>query len=533
MGVPAPNQFNATPRQPGVAPPPGNIELKFRCENLRNRDTLGKSDPFVQVEMVSRGQKFNLGKTESINNNLSPVFQKTIPAPFNFEIPQELTILVYDSDSMTDNDLIGRATCMLSDVIAKGSGSGHMVTLGGTNGQTAGLVYIAYDKLPASRKAYIFNISCSEVRDIEVFSKSDPFLRISRASDRVAPGTNPSQIPAQDWTTAYETEFVKNNLNPVFSEFLINGSKLCRSNVYMPIKFEIFDYSRTGSATLIGKAFSSVAKISAGERRFTTFDDKGVKGGDVIINQMQEMTEYDLIDYIRNGLKIGLSFAVDFTASNGEPKSTSSLHYIGQSLNAYQTAISQVGKCVLPFDNDKLVPAYGFGAKVGGKYSDCFQLGNGPCDGVPGLLEAYVKAVKSVELWGPTNFAPVIRKAQEAAKQMKSTNPLSYLVLVILTDGQITDFDQTKDELVASAGLPISVLIIGVGKEDFSQMDALDGDKGRLINTKGQYAARDIVQFVELKKVPQNDYAIAEAVLQELPGHINMYFCKQGYTPRI
>lgn len=434
---------------------------------------------------------------------------------------------------MTDNDLIGRGVCMLGDVVASRNGGGHIVTLGGTNGQTAGVVYITYDKLPVSRQAYIFNISCSEVRDIEVFSKSDPFVRISRVSERAVPGTNPSQISPQDWTVAYETEFKKNDLNPIFQEFIVNGSKLCRSNLYLPIKFEIFDYSSTGSPTLIGRAFTTVAKITAGERRFTTYDDKGQKGGDIIINQLQEITEYDLIDYLRNGLQIGLSFAVDFTGSNGDPKSPSSLHNLNQGMNAYQAAISQVGKCVLPFDNDKMVPAYGFGAKVNGTYSDCFPLGTGPCNGVQGILDAYSKAVKSVELWGPTNFAPVIRTAQGAARSLQKSNPMAYLVLVILTDGQITDFQETQNELVKAASLPMSVLIIGVGKEDFSQMDALDGDKGKLTNSQGQSASRDIVQFVELKKVAQNDFAIAEAVLQELPGHINLYFFKQGFKPKI
>jgi Copine/C2 domain len=524
------NQFAPTPGPNGV---PGSIELKFRCENLRNRDTFGKSDPFIQAELVSKGQKINLGRTESINNDLSPTFQKTIPAPYNFELPQELTVLVYDSDAMTENDLIGRGTCLLNEVIANRTGSGHMITLGGTNGLGSGVVYIAYDKVPVSRKAYIFNICCSEVRDIEVFSKSDPFLRISRASDRAVPGTDPSKLSSQDWTLAYESEVKSNDLNPLFQEFIVNGSKLCRNNIYIPIKLEIFDYSNTGAPTLIGKAFSSVAKITAGERRFTTYDDQGRKGGDVIINQCQEIVEYDIIDYLRNGLKIGLSFAIDFTGSNGNPSSNNSLHHIEQGMNAYQAAISQVGKSLLPFDTDKLIPAYGFGAKIGGTYSDCFPLGTGACDGVQGLLQAYAQAVRSVELWGPTNFTPVIHKAQEAARQLKATNPMHYLVLVILTDGQITDFSETKNELVACADLPMSVIIIGVGSENFSQMDALDGDGGRLVNSQGKLASRDIVQFVELKKIAQNDYSIAEAVLQELPGHINLYYYKQGFSPKL
>jgi hypothetical protein len=47
-----------------------------------------------------------------------------------------------------------------------------------------------------------------------------------------------------------------------------------------------------------------------------------------------------------------------------------------------------------------------------------------------------------------------------------------------MTDGIIHDMKETKDLIVAMANLPISIVIIGVGNEDFSQMEILDGDAG-------------------------------------------------------
>ena len=34
--------------------------------------------------------------------------------------------------------------------------------------------------------------------------------------------------------------------------------------------------------------------------------------------------------------------------------------------------------------------------------------------------------------------------------------------------------------IVGSVGLPLSIIIVGVGDEDFSAMEVLDGDKGGL-----------------------------------------------------
>ena len=74
---------------------------------------------------------------------------------------------------------------------------------------------------------------------------------------------------------------------------------------------------------------------------------------------------------------------------------------------------------------DKLFPALGFGGKIGAQVSHEFALNGNPqnpyCVGIPGVVEAYHTALRSVKLWGPTNFAPIIdhvaRFAQQATTQ--------------------------------------------------------------------------------------------------------------------
>jgi len=56
------------------------------------------------------------------------------------------------------------------------------------------------------------------------------------------------------------------------------------------------------------------------------------------------------------------------------------------------------------------------------------------------------------------------------------TNDNNYSVLLIITDGAITDASQTVDAIVQASYLPLSIIIIGVGNADFSQMNILDGD---------------------------------------------------------
>lgn len=50
-----------------------------------------------------------------------------------------------------------------------------------------------------------------------------------------------------------------------------------------------------------------------------------------------------------------------------------------------------------------------------------------------------------------------------------------YLILLIITDGAIHDMEETIRLLVNASGLPLSVLIVGVGNADFSNMEVGDG----------------------------------------------------------
>merc|ERR1712061_547739 len=163
------------------------------------------------------------------------------------------------------------------------------------------------------------------------------------------------------------------------------------------------------------------------------------------------------------------------------------------------TAIRSVGEIIQDYDSDKQFPALGFGARVPptGQVSHEFYLNLRPdtpyCSGVDGLLAAYWNAIQTVTLYGPTNFSPVINHVAKFARAYQQSGD-QYFVLLI-----ITDMEATKHAIVNACELPMSIIIVGVGNEDFDAMEELDGDDQKL-RSGGKIASRDIVQFVELRK---------------------------------
>lgn len=72
-------------------------------------------------------------------------------------------------------------------------------------------------------------------------------------------------------------------------------------------------------------------------------------------------------------------------------------------------------------------------------------------------------------------------------------------MLLIITDGVITDMDLTRIAIVEASRLPMSIIIVGVGGADFSAMEFLDSDDKLLTSPRGDVASRDIVQFVPFR----------------------------------
>ena len=178
---------------------------------------------------------------------------------------------------------------------------------------------------------------------------------------------------------------------------------------------------------------------------------------------------------------------------------------------------------------------YGYGALLGNsqKANHCFSINfqdNSNLNSIEDVLKEYRNAIRLVRLYGPTFFAPMIRKTIEHRDLQKNENV--YFILMILTDGIINDMKDTIDALVDASFLPISIIIIGIGNADFSNMDVLDADVNPLYNSSNVKTARDIVQFVPFNKFKNDGKKLAEEVLKEIPrqieGYLRMYNIEPG-----
>ncbi|XP_026081149.1 copine-8 [Carassius auratus] len=525
--------------------PATKVEITVSCRNLLDRDTFSKSDPICVLYTQGIGNKEwrEFGRTEVIDNTLNPDFVRKFILDYFFEERQNLKFDLYDVDSKSSNlskhDFLGQACCTLGEVV--GSLGGRMEkALGGIPGKKCGTIIVKAEELSNCRESVMMQFCGNKLDKKDFFGKSDPFLVFYRSNED---GT---------FTICHKTEVVKNTLNPVWQAFKISVRALCNGDFDRTIKVEVYDWDRDGSHDFIGEFSTSYRELSRGQSQFNVYEvinpkKKGKKkkylnSGTVTLLSFLVDTEVTFLDFIKGGTQINFTVAIDFTASNGNPAQPTSLHYMNPyQLNTYAMALKAVGDIIQDYDSDKMFPALGFGAKLppDGRISHEFALNGNPqnpyCNGIDGVMEAYYQSLKSVQLYGPTNFSPVINHVARYAASVKDGS--QYFILLIITDGVISDMAQTKESIVNAASLPMSIIIVGVGPAEFDAMIELDGDEVR-ISSRGRYAERDIVQFV-----PFRDYIdrtgnhilsmarLAKDVLAEIPDQFLSYMRTRGIKP--
>lgn len=404
-----------------------------------------------------------------------------------------------------------------------------------------------------------------KLKNVEgMFAKSDPFYELSRKVDLAGSLT---------WDNVFRSEVVQNNLNPEWKPASIELSRLCGGDLDAPVLVSVFDYERKGEPVPMGSFETTVNEFVNSAKTGDAFQltRKGKPTGGIAVSlaevsghkketakvteQMESMNvsespapapassqpyrpqapqtggDYDFVDYVSGGLELNVVVAIDFTGSNGDPRQPGTLHNLNPNKrNDYQKAIASIVHVLADYDSDQMFPVLGFGAKYDGTVRHCFQCGpSQEVHGVQGVLEAYQQVFSSgLVMSKPTVFNEVIQtaaaRASSALEEAKSNNSQSYTILLILTDGAVSDPQETARCLESVTDSPLSVVIVGVGNADFSSMKFLDdfGD---------QPGHRDIVNFVEFNQHSHSSTQLTKATLNEIPEQVVSYFQERNMPP--
>jgi len=253
----------------------------------------------------------------------------------------------------------------------------------------------------------------------------------------------------------------------VFISYIIINNIYCIILLTFLINFIlVYDYDKNSSNDLIG-IFKATTRVLFEQNTFELINEKkkAKKGskyknsGVIKFENLTRVRKYSFIDFPMNGTEVAVSFAIDFTASNGiyiyynfffywnhiffylyfiffffflillvhwifnfflinllnylgDPNNSNSLHYRTPNydmnnfytLNEYQKAISSIGYVLEPYDTTRYMEVYGYGGMFFNRNEvefDCSLTGdpNNPSVlGVAGILNAYFHALQTTKL---------------------------------------------------------------------------------------------------------------------------------------
>jgi hypothetical protein len=539
------------------------------------------SDPFCVVTKLAEGasRPVVLGKTEVIKNTLSPDWTKVFVFDFELGHPVHIAISVYDEVRKGSNKAMGSAKFELGGILgAMGNVKAKKMKRGGT-------IFAHVEKYTGSGILRLA-LQGTKLKNTEgMFNKSDPFFEVKRKvpgpsgdvwdviyrSQHIPNDLNPrwadstidlaalcgGNLEQHIQISVYDHE--KSGKHVLMGEietsvrelvaakdsgpFILrrNGKDKGRLSVNRADLIGMEDLStQVAGMSLSGGASAPplpmpvpvpVPAPASSSGAYVPGSAPAYVPGSAHASAPPAAGSPTFVDYISGGCQLNLCVAIDFTGSNGDPRKPGTLHYIhpNGSPNDYEKAIQAIGRILAKYDYDQKFPVLGFGAKYGGIVRHCFQAGaTAEVDGVDGIVQAYRSVFRTgLIMSGPTVFTEVMQTAAAHAissqEEAKRNDKQAYTVLLILTDGAVSDVHATAECLKQISDSPVSIVIVGVGAADFSAMQFLDDCAAR--------GTPDIAQFVEFNRHRHDRLALTAATLDEIPDQLVGYFTRKGIHP--
>jgi len=458
------------------------IELSLSCESLISNSLLSEANSLIEVfikDGVDDKEWKKIGNTECCKDTNNPIFVNTIPIEYYFQNKQMLRFIVFDVEGECDkSNKIGKCEVSVGDIITCHE---RKVTILNKK-KEKGKIKIRYNEVSDDNMFIEFKFIGSDI-NLGLFEKSELYLILK----------SPQKEGEKIWKPIQEGETERVKINKTNSSYewnaIIPKKALCKNNPKHLFSVECFDWNSFGSPKLVGVVKTSLEELSSSEVKIK------LKNGRISI-KCKEFKLNSFIDYIKGGTEISLIIGIDYTASNGDPSEKDSFHYQDpedptKKPNKYLQAISALMEVLAPYDSDKKYGAFGFGAKLVSKENEtshCFPINQNPenpyCDGVDGLMQAYINSFDDVTLAGPTILNEVIECVLKISKNEKKKGS-KYFILLIITDGKIERLKETKEFIQQSfCEEPISTIIVGLGPSDFKIPDENEKKKESFANAK-------------------------------------------------
>ncbi|EGC39050.1 hypothetical protein DICPUDRAFT_75368 [Dictyostelium purpureum] len=483
-------------------------ELTIKCQVKKKSD--------LCVVLSEKIEKWNqVGRTEVAKNTSSLNFKHAITIYYQPEKSQHLSFSILDVSDENFEFIAGEKSygCFNTTLRNLISSPGNKMKDSSGSSYT---IEVQAHEVPESTSNIILKVEGDNFDKKDLFS-SDPYFIILK------------DVEGHGLVSIYKSEIIKKCLSPIF---LPINLKLCAFNsndMNRKIKFEFYDHNKISSDELIGEFYTTTNTLVESIREFEIINPKKSSksnyknSGLVKFKEVTIVTTPTIYDYINGGFKINLMLGINCGASSENIHDISNIES-----NQYIQAIQEICDILKPYNTSGKINIQGFGCNHEGpnEYNEpCYCKPFKFCPEAPQVETAqnvvglYLENIGKYSFKSPSNFSELIKYACKK---------------VIFTHGEIPQCIYRSEAILAvhaASTAPISIIIVGVGKDGFQFTSLLDGDKNTIRDSKYQAWKRDCVQFVQFNHHREDPQTFAYQVIEELPTQFLSYVDMEKILP--
>lgn len=268
---------------------PYDIELYISCRNLPNLDTFSLSDPMVSlyyasplpedkgtrshaeedrqsVEVLPQRQLVLAGRTEVIDDDLNPDFEKRFVIECRDWEEQRLLLKVVDIDDKdtgdeSKHDYIGQAEIILSDLVRCGRVEVPLLEKDGVTHLKKKSTLIAWCECvgdTATRAA--LDVRAKALAKVGALRQSpNAFLKFFKKAREGSAGAAHRETPR--WLHAHSTSPFPRSTTPSWPRFEVQVAKLCGNDHNRDIRIQALSWNRNGKHTYLGEVDTTLGVL--------------------------------------------------------------------------------------------------------------------------------------------------------------------------------------------------------------------------------------------------------------------------------
>lgn len=330
-------------------------------------------------------------------------------------------------------------------------------------------------------------------------------------------------VTNQEWEAIFGTEVIQRSDAGEWDPISLPCKLLCDSDYSRVIRLLVQDAEPNHEVTPIGYVDIPVKTLGeARNLRLTLIPCNRLmaRAGSIIIRAGTIVQRLTFYGQIKRGLRFRFACAIDYSTNNRPPRDPKSYHYSSQNQKSpYEVCIQSIGGIIEHYSTHQLCLGWGFGARKNRNLVNDIPItdetGSRNIRTIAKLLNAYSSFFDTISFDKTVFVCPVTLEALKLVKN-KSDNK-EYLVFLIMVTEDPLDLTQFRDLLYENQNEPISIIMIGIGDNDFPQSEEIFKPKN-LKNAEGRPFERDIVTFIKYNKFgSENIRNLVIAALTDIP----------------